>query len=270
MLPYEDVQIQLVELPALQFVESEGQYRIRSDSANLIRQSDGLLIVVDLTNGPLRQLELVVSSLETIRISTRKEPTRVEIVPEKGSGEIRIAYSGSRESVQPEQVRRLLHSYGIKNALVRIFGEVTLDDIEDAIFENITLYKPTVVLANKLDLDRGQELSSHFLSNARGFNATAISCMTGHGLNLVGRQLFETLRIVRVYTKEPSASKPSEHPFVVPAGTTVRELARSIHTDLANRYRYSRIWGPTSKFAGERVGPDHILGDQDIVEIHTE
>jgi ribosome-interacting GTPase 1 len=49
----------------------------------------------------------------------------------------------------------------------------------------------------------------------------------------------------------------------------VKELARTIHSDLADRYRYSRIWGPTSKFAGERVGPEHVLGDRDIVEIHA-
>ncbi len=28
-------------------------------------------------------------------------------------------------------------------------------------------------------------------------------------------------------------------------------------------------WGPTSKFEGKRVGPDHVLGDRDVVEIHT-
>ncbi|HUK49656.1 MAG TPA: TGS domain-containing protein, partial [Terriglobales bacterium] len=95
------------------------------------------------------------------------------------------------------------------------------------------------------------------------------SCLTGQGLSEIGHTLFRTLEIVRVYTKEPNEVKPSEHPFVVKAGTTVRDLARLIHTDLAERYRYSRIWGSTSKFPGERVGPDHVLGDQDIVEIHT-
>jgi hypothetical protein len=162
-----------------------------------------------------------------------------------------------------------LHSYGIKSALVRVFGNATIDDIEDAIFENVTLYKPTVVAANKFDLDLGREASSSFLSKVTGFPTIVVSCLTGHGLNMIGGQLFNSLGIVRVYTKEPNA-KPSDHPFVVPGGTTVRELARSIHTDLADRYRYSRIWGPTSKFAGERVGPDHVLGDRDIVEIHTD
>jgi ribosome-interacting GTPase 1 len=88
-------------------------------------------------------------------------------------------------------------------------------------------------------------------------------------LTTIGAKLFESLEIIRVYTKEPNNSKPSDHPFVVRAGTTVRELASNIHSNLAERYRYSRIWGSTSKFAGERVGPEHVLGDQDIVEIHT-
>ncbi len=75
---------------------------------------------------------------------------------------------------------------------------------------------------------------------------------------------------MRIYTKEPNQSKPSVHPFVVRSGTTVKELARSIHSALAEKYRYSRIWGPTSKFPGERVGPEHVLGDHDVVEIHAE
>ena len=270
MLQYEDIQIQLVELPAPQYVSNEGGYRIQSELAEVIRRSDGLLLLVDLTNAPLHQLEQIISSLETIRISTHRAMTRVEIVPERGSGEIRLAYSGSRESLPHEQVRELLHSYGMKNALIRIFGDATIDDVEDAIFENVTLYKPTLVAANKLDLDLSREASTTFLSEVTELPTAVISSLTGQGLNTIGEQLFNGLGIVRVYTKEPSASKPSEHPFVVPGGTTVGELARSIHTDLANKYRYSRIWGPTSKFAGERVGPDHVLGDRDIVEIHTE
>jgi len=145
-----------------------------------------------------------------------------------------------------------------------------MDDVEDAILENVTLYKPTIVIANKLDLDVGGRLASKFRSETTGFLVVVASSLTRQGLENVGRELFAKLGLVRVYTKDPNEPRPSTHPFVVREGTTVRELARSIHSDLAERYRYSRLWGPTSKFAGERVGPDHILGDRDIVEIHTE
>jgi len=269
MLQYEDVQIQLVELPAPTYLADERRYDIQTGSTGLIRQCDGLILVVDLTSDPIRQLELTLSSLEAIHISTHKAQTRVEIVPEKGGGEIRVASLGSDKLLPHEQISSLLHSYGIKGALVRIFGNATMDDVEDAIVENVTLHKPTIVVANKLDLDFGREVSSRFLSAVTAFPTVVVSCLTRQGLQAVGRLVFNSLGLVRVYTKEPNEPRPSPHPFVVRAGTTVKELARSIHSDLAEKYRYSRLWGPTSKFAGERVGPDHVLGDRDIVEIHT-
>lgn len=270
MLHYDDVQFQLVELPAPP-VNPKGAYEMQPESIDLIRNSDGLILVVDLANDPKHQIEGIVAALQEANISTQRQATRVEVVREKGSGEIRIAASGAQSSCTPEQIRELLHEYGIKNALVRIYGNVTISDVEDAIFENVTLYKPTLIVANKLDLSNARLAYSELTKETTSFmKIVATSCLTGQGLNLLGEQIFASLGIIRVYTKEPSEPKPSAHPFVVRAGTTVRELARLIHTDLAEKYRYSRIWGPTSKFAGERVGPDHTLGDKDIVEIHTD
>jgi len=270
MLSYEDIQFQLVELPAPQ-IDSKGDYQIQPEATDLIRTCDGLLLIVDLTSNPFRQLECINNALKEIRISIHKPSSRVEIIRQKGSGEVRIAASGSQTSAKPEQVRELLHSYGLKNALVRIYGDVSLDDIEDAIVENVTIYKPCLLIGNKLDLLIEKRISAELVEKNKGqLPVLLISCLTGQGLSHVGKEIFHSLTLIRVYTKDPNEPKPSGHPFVVHAGTTIGELARSIHSDLANRYRYSRIWGPTSKFAGERVGSEHILGDQDIVEIHTE
>jgi ribosome-interacting GTPase 1 len=270
MLPFQDIQLQLVELPAPQ-ANKEGEFEIQPESIDLIKAANGLILMADLTSDPSSQLQRIISALGKVRISTQRTASRVEIVPQKGSGEIRIATSGVQSSCTPVQVREILHSYGLRNALVRIYGDVSIDDIEDAIFENVTTYKPSMIIVNKLDLPGTKQAASEFTQKSSTSLPTVItSCLTGQGLKEVGNVAFGALGIIRVYTKEPNAAKPSENPFVVSAGTTVQELARSIHTDLANRYRYSRIWGPTSKFAGERVGPDHVLGDRDIVEIHTD
>ena len=50
-----------------------------------------------------------------------------------------------------QEVEDLLRNYRINDAIVRISGEVKLDDVEDAIFET-TIYKPAVIVANKLDM----------------------------------------------------------------------------------------------------------------------
>lgn len=269
MLQFEDVQLQLVELPAPQ-ADQNGRLEAQPEVNDLIRSSDGLLLIIDLTGNPFRQFEWLIEALQKIRILIEKPSSSVEILREKGSGEIRIATSGSRTSINHSRIRELLHSYGLNNALVRIYGEISLDDIEDAILENVTTYKPCLVVGNKLDLLADKNSAMEF-SKRIGSQVPVllISCLTGQGMSEIGGAVFRSLGIIRVYTKEPNQSRPSEHPFVIHAGTTVKELARSIHSDLADRYRYSRIWGPTSKFAGERVGPEHVLGDRDIVEIHA-
>jgi len=268
MLLHEDIQLQLVELPAPQ-LSLTGDYEIQPESIDLIRASDGLMIVLDLTGNPTQQLQALTAALEEERISTQRQLSRVEIVSQKGSGEIRIASSGELRSCNLADVRRLLQSYGLRNALVRIYGDATIDDVEDAVLENVTICKPTVIAANKIDLPIARQNSLQLeTSISQSLPVVLTSCLTGEGLRAIGQTIFDSLGIIRVYTKEPNESKPSTHPFVVPQGTTVKELARRIHSDLADRYRYSRIWGPTSKFAGEKVGPHHVLGDRDVVEIH--
>lgn len=270
MLLFEDIQFQLVELPA-PLLNRAGGYDVQPEVTELLRTCDGLLLVVDLSSDPVRQFRFIARALEDIRISIRKPSSRVEIVREKGSGEIRIATSGTQISTNPDEIRELLRTYEIKNALIRVYGDVTIGDVENAILENVSIYKPCLVIGNKLDLAFTKETSLRFGQEIHENLAVLLtSCLTGQGLTRVGEETFHCLGLVRVYTKEPNQSKPSEHPFVVREGTTVKELARSIHSDLAERYRYSRIWGPTSKFAGERVGPEHVLGDQDVVEIRTE
>jgi ribosome-interacting GTPase 1 len=269
MLPYEDIQFQLVELPAPQ-VSTTGSYQIQPESIDLIRNSDGLMLVFDLSSNPVQQFEFLTEALEEARISTRRQTSRVEIVSEKGSGAVRIASSGDLESCTPAEIQQLLHSYGLRNALVRIYGDATITDVEDAVLENVTIYRPSLIIANKFDVPSARD-AALVLKRAVG-EATPIvltSCLTAQGLTSIAGAVFNCLGIIRIYTKEPNESKPSPEPFVVRGGTTVGELARRIHSDLADRYRYSRIWGPTSKFAGERVGPDHVLGDRDVVEIHT-
>ena len=269
MLQYEDIQLQLVELPAPQ-LGRDGRYQIQPEALDLVKSADGLIVVVDMSANPTIQFHSMIESLEQARISTKRPLSRVEIVREKGSGEIRIATSGHQKTCTPTQIRELLHSYGIKNALVRIYGDASAEDVEDAIFENVMIYKPTMVIVNKIDLIETTQAPTALVAELDpSLRCVFTSCLTGKGLGDVGGAIFRSLGIIRVYTKEPNEARPSKFPFVVRAGTSVGELARHIHTDLADRYRYSRIWGPTSKFAGERVGPEHVLADQDIVEIHT-
>ena len=50
---------------------------------------------------------------------------------------------------------------------------------------------------------------------------------------------------------------------------SVLDVAHTIHHELAESCRGARVWGPSARFEGQRVGRDHLLADGDTVEILT-
>jgi len=56
-------------------------------------------------------------------------------------------------------------------------------------------------------------------------------------------------------------------PVALEPGATVAEVADWVHHDLAESFRDARVWGPSARFDGQRVGRDHAVLDGDAVEI---
>lgn len=268
MLRFEDIQFQLVEVPALVPGE-EGRFVFQEGSADVVRNCDGLIVMVDLTADPIEQLEAILAELARSQVSTQKLESNVSIIKTR-SGGMHLFAAGRLLGCTRDEVSSLLKSYGIPNAIVRTTGDLTLDDIEDVILETNLTYKPTIVVANKADLPDASESYRRLLDKIGSkIPVRAISSHTGLGLSELGKQLFETLDLVRVYTKEPNATRPSPEPFIIRRGTTVGELSRQIHSVLFHQFKYARVWGKSVSYDGERVGIGHILSDGDVVQIHA-
>ncbi len=56
-------------------------------------------------------------------------------------------------------------------------------------------------------------------------------------------------------------------PVALAPPVTVLDVAASIHHDLARTCRGARVWGPSARFPGQRVGPAHELHDGDAVDV---
>jgi hypothetical protein len=165
-------------------------------------------------------------------------------------------------------VEELLRSYRVMDAVVKIYGDATLDEVEEAIFEN-TVYKPAVTVANKIDLE-GSETNLKRLEAYVGnkLPIVAVSCEKGYGLEKLGEALFKTLGIIRVYTKEPSEREFSKKPFILRKGATVHDLAKNIHSDFSENFSFAKVWAKRLVFSPQKVGSAFVLEDGDIVEVH--
>ena len=266
MLPYKDIQFQLVEAPPV----VEGSSAGRADGfqvLSLARNADGIIVVVDLADDPGGSLLAVLRELEASRILTVEPKGEVELTRRGHGSDIQFIWDGTLEECTTDDVIKLLKEYKIRSALLRIRGRVTLDVVEDAIFGN-AVYRPTLVVANKLDLAVEGAVES-VRASAGGLEVLALSMEGGEGLReLLGSRLFELLGVVRVYTKQPGKNAAVE-PIVARQGLTVGDLAKTIHSDFYKRFKYAKVWGPSAKFESERVGLDHVLADGDVVQLHA-
>lgn len=131
------------------------------------------------------------------------------------------------------------------------------------------LVPPKLLAANKIDLPgaRGNYDALRDLYGDR-FRCLAISALTGENLNLFGRELFDLLKIVRIYTKAPGKKMELETPFILRRGQTVNDAARLVHKDFAENLKYARLFRKAGGHDGLMVERTHLVEDEDILEFH--
>jgi ribosome-interacting GTPase 1 len=84
----------------------------------------------------------------------------------------------------------------------------------------------------------------------------------------LGPATFRALEIMRIYTKEPRKEPDLTRPFTLPLGSTVEDLAKGIHKEIAAGIKFARVWGP-SVHDGQSVQEHHVLEEGDVVELHV-
>lgn len=268
IMNYMDVQFQIVEAPAVMEGAAEGRAGGQV-TLGLARNADGVILMVDLSRDPIVQLELVLAELEKSRVLVSKPSGRVDIDRRHAGAALRVILIGKLIDCTVRDVEELLRGYKINDAIVRISGEVSLDDIEDAIYEN-TIYKPAVIVANKLDLKGAQANLRALKQHVNGkLPVIPMSCERKVGLQELGKALFESLGVIRIYTKEPGMRTHSDHPFALRKGATVNELAKNIHKELLSNFMFAMVWAKRLPFNPKKVGLNFVLDDGDIIEIHA-
>jgi ribosome-interacting GTPase 1 len=205
MMAFENVQIQLIDTPAVTLDAAQGWL------PSLFHEADGLLLIVDLSQDPNAQAEDLLSRL-----------ARWRILP---------LLTGRREEAP------------------------------------FSVSKGMLLLANKRDLP-GAEANLEALKGRLEVPLIGLSALHDPDLDPLKKEIFNLLRILRVYPKTPGKEADLDSPVILPRGSTVEGFAESIHKELRRDLKFARIWG-SAKFDGQRVSRDYVLQDQDIVELHS-
>jgi len=196
MMEFKNIKVQLIDTPPLSPQPTPWWL------PPMLRRADALLAVIDLSNSPLEQLEILTSQL----------------------GQMRLAIG--------------------QNARV-------------------------LIAANKVDMDNTRP-NYTALKNRYEWQlpVIAISAKEGTGLEELKRKIFEVLDIIRVYTKTPGKKPDFDDPIILEKGSTLADAAAAVHKDFQARLKYARIWG-SGKHDGLMVRRDHILEDEDVIELHA-
>jgi len=130
--------------------------------------------------------------------------------------------------------------------------------------------KRTLIVANKCDGAQAEE-NLAFLKEYFGpaYVFFPVSAARGDGLEELRKKIFQILDILRAYSKVPGKKADFNDPFSLKKGTTVIDLARAVHKDFFEKFKYARIWRQGSlALQGQMVNRDFALEDGDIVELH--
>ncbi len=118
----------------------------------------------------------------------------------------------------------------------------------------------------KLSENEKRKLDSKF--QTKKYNFIFISTKTSFGIEELKNKIFEKFDKIRIYTKEPGKEK-SPRPIILKKNSTIEEVAEKILKGFSKNVKQTKIWGPSSKFPGQKVGLKHKLKDLDVVEFKT-
>jgi small GTP-binding protein len=102
------------------------------------------------------------------------------------------------------------------------------------------------------------------LSNAfAGLPVVSVSVLDDASLARLRAEAWRLTGLIRVHVRDGG------DPFALPNGSTVLDVAAAIHTDLVRDFKGARVWGPSARFEGQRVGRDHVVCEGDTVDVLT-
>ncbi|CDW58928.1 developmentally regulated GTP binding protein 1 [Trichuris trichiura] len=268
VIRYKGAKIQLLDLPGIIEGAKDGKGRGRQVIA-VARTCNLILIVLDALK-PLQHKTIIERELEGFGIRLNKKPPNVYF-KKKEKGGINLTSTVAQSELDLETVKTILAEYKIHNADITLKVDATAEDIID-IVEGNRVYVPCIYVLNKIDQITIEELDIVYKIP----HCIPISAHHKWNFDDLLERMWEYLSLIRMFADElfsrytkPKGQLPDYNaPIVLPSGSpTVEDLCAKIHKNLLKEFKFALVWGSSVKHNPQRCGKDHVLYDEDVVQI---
>ncbi|MEO9319468.1 MAG: GTP-binding protein [Nitrososphaera sp.] len=260
MMEYRGARIQVLDLPGIIEGASTGK-GFGKRVLSVARNADLVLIVLDVFQPNL--LEVLKRELAEAGIKVDQKPP--DIVIEKTSiGGISVNLQVPT-NVSERLVREIARIYGVHNGRIIIREPGLTDEQLIDVLNGNRVYVPSLIVLNKIDLvNKGfiQEIQSKI-----GNSFIPISADANVNVDALKEVIYNKLDFIRIYMRPKGGETDYKEPMIMKNGATIQDVCNKIHRNMAKNFRYGLVWGSSAKFAGQKVGLDHILQDEDVLTI---
>ncbi|KAM5577481.1 developmentally-regulated G-protein 3 [Rosa sericea] len=260
VIVYRGAKIQLLDLPGIIEGAKDGKGRGRQ-VISTARTCNCILIVLDAIK-PITHKRLIEKELEGFGIRLNKEPPNLTF-RKKEKGGINFTSTVTNTHLDLETVKAICGEYRIHNADITLRFDATADDLIDVI-EGSRVYMPCIYAVNKIDQITLEELE--ILDKLPHYSP--VSAHLEWNLDGLLEKIWEYLNLTRIYTKPKGMNPDYEDPVILSSKTrTVEDFCERIHKDFIKQFKYALVWGSSAKHKPQRVGKEHLLEDEDVVQI---
>ena len=259
VIEYNGANIQLLDLPGIIEGAAQGKGRGRQVIA-VARTSDLVVMMLDATKSE-RQRELLEMELESVGIRLNQPKPNIYFKQKKGGG---IAFNSMVPVTKCSEklVQMILHEYKIFNAEVLFREDATADALIDVIVGN-RVYMPCLYVYNKIDQVSIEEVDRI----AHSPHSVVVSCNMKLNLDYLLEKIWEYLNLIQIYTKKRGQRADLDNGIIMRGNASVEHVCHSIHRQLASQFKYALVWGTSVKFNPQRVGANHVLQHEDVIQV---
>jgi len=260
VIRYKGAKIQLLDLPGIIEGAKDGKGRGKQVIA-VARTCNLILLVLDVLK-PLHHKKILEKELEGFGIRLNKKPPNISLrIKEKGG--INLTTVVPQSILDADMVKSIMGEFRICNADITLREDATEDDLIDVI-EGNRVYVPCLYVLNKIDQISIEELDIIYTIP----HCVPISAHHKWNFDDLLEKLWNYLALVRIYTKPKGQLPDYTAPVVLRDNrTTVENFCDNLHKSLMKNFKYALVWGSSVKYQPQKVGREHTLNDEDVVQI---